>query len=84
MSERPPNEIRRIECPFIESCTAQVTQQQYEAYCNEVATTPHQPNHQVCPTYQKLMNSPRMWRTREQGSIDDMGQGQSRTRGHGV
>jgi hypothetical protein len=75
----------RLECPFIDLCSAQVTQQQYESYCMELMTTPHQPNYLVCQSYQRLMNSPRVWKKRMEGSLDDTGYGSTRTRGgHGV
>jgi len=79
MGERATPE--RLECPFIDLCTAQVTQQQYETYCNELMLNPHQPNYQVCQSYQRLMNSPRVWKARFEGSLDDQGYGSSRSRG---
>jgi hypothetical protein len=75
----------RLECPFTDICPTPVTQQQYEEYCMELMTMPHQPNYLVCQSYQRLMNSPRVWKKRMEGSLDDMGYGSSRTRGgHGV
>jgi len=79
MSERLNPE--HLECPFVDTCTAQVTQQQYESYCNELIVNPKDPNYYMCPAYQKLQSSPRVWKARFQGSIDDKGYGSSRSRG---
>lgn len=83
MSERQAP--MRIECPFIDTCNAEIDQCQFESYCRELAAVPHQPNYLGCGAYKKNMGSPRMWMQRALGAVDDQGQGQARTRGgHGV
>jgi hypothetical protein len=70
----------RLECPYIDTCTAPVTQQQYEAYCKELALTPHQPNYLACPAYQKLEVSPRAWKRRMETGLDNDSAGAARRR----
>lgn len=71
-----------LECPFISTCNAVIqSQQQFDAYCNEMILNPKDPNYLRCPAYQKLQSSPRMWKARIQGSIDDAGYSSSRGKG---
>lgn len=80
MSERPSP--IHLECPFVDTCNAAIdSQQQFDAYCNEMIINPKDPNFLVCPAYQKLQKSPRMWKARMQGKMDDSGYSSSRTRG---
>lgn len=81
-SERKPPES--YECPFTDTCTAPVTQGQYESYCSELSLIPKDPNYMVCPAYQRLLTCPRMWRQRIQGKREDAAFSSSRTRGVGV
>jgi hypothetical protein len=91
MGERQSPE--RLECPYIDTCTAPVTQQQYETYCKELTLNPHkEPNYMSlrvvtptgdivgCPSYYRLEQTPRAWRRRMEMGLDDAGAGSARRR----